>query len=180
MPRLLAGAPAPTTLGTHLRAYRFGHVRQLDAVATRVLAALARSTPVLAGVGQVAWIDVDDTIKAMHGYAQQGVAYGCSKVKGLNAQLAVLSTPLAPPVVAGVRLRKGNVASAHGAPRLIADAVATARRAGAGQLVTVRADSTYYQHEVVGAARAAGARFSITARTNPQITEAIASIDPDA
>ena len=103
MPRLLAGAPAPTTLGTHLRAYRFGHVRQLDAVATKVLAALARSTPVLAGVGQVAWIDVDDTIKAMHGYAQQGVAYGYSGVKGLNAQLAVLSSPLAAPVVAGVR-----------------------------------------------------------------------------
>ena len=180
MPRLLAGAPAPTTLGTHLRAYRFGHVRQLDAVATKVLAALARSTPVLAGVGQVAWIDVDDTIKAMHGYAQQGVAYGYSGVKGLNAQLAVLSTPLAAPVVAGVRLRKGNVASAHGAPKLIADAVATARRCGAGELVTVRADSAYYQRPVVAAARAAGARFSITARTNPQVTKAIASIGETA
>jgi len=101
--RLLAGAPAPTTLGTHLRAYRFGHVRQLDAVAARVLAALARSTPVLAGVAQVAWVDLDDTIKQMHGYAQQGVAYGYSGVKGLNAQLAVLSSPLAAPVVAGVR-----------------------------------------------------------------------------
>jgi hypothetical protein len=180
MGRLVPGAPAPTTLGTHLRAYAFGHVRQLDAVAARVLAALAASTPVLAGVGQVAWVDVDDTIKAMHGYAQQGVAYGYSKVKGLNAQLAVLSTPISAPVVAGVRLRKGNVASAHGAPRLIADAVATARRCGAGQLVTVRADSAYYQRSVVAAARAAGARFSITARSNPQITKAIASIDPDA
>jgi hypothetical protein len=180
MGRLVPGAPAPTTLGTHLRAYAFGHVRQLDAVAARVLAALAASTPVLAGVGQVAWVDVDDTIKAMHGYAQQGVAYGYSKVKGLNAQLAVLSTPISAPVVAGVRLRKGNVASAHGAPRLIADAVATARRCGAGQLVTVRADSAYYQRPVVAAARAAGARFSITARSNPQITKAIASIDPDA
>jgi len=64
MGRLLAEAPAPTTLGTHLRAYRFGHVRQLDAVATRVLAALATCTPVLTGIEQVAWIDVDDTIKA--------------------------------------------------------------------------------------------------------------------
>ena len=180
MRRLLAGTPAPTTLGTHLRAYRFGHVRQLDAVATRVLAALARSTPVLAGVGQVAWIDVDDTIKAMHGYAQQGVAYGYSKVKGLNAQLAVLSTPISAPVVAGARLRKGNVASAHGAPKLIADAVATARRCGAAGLVTVRADSAYYQRPVVAAVRAAGARFSITARTNPQITKAITGIDADA
>jgi hypothetical protein len=167
-------------LGTHLRAYAFGHVRQLDAVATRVLAALATSTPVLAGVAQVAWVDVDDTIKAMHGYAQQGVAYGYSKVKGLNAQLAVLSTPLAPPVIAGVRLRKGNVASAHGAPKLIGDTVATARRCGAGQLVTVRADSAYCQRPVVAAARAAGARFSITARMNPQITKAIAGIPDDA
>lgn len=92
---------APTTLGTHLRAYAFGHVRQLDEVAARLLAALAARTPVLAGVEQVAWIDVDDTVKAMHGYAQQGVAYGYSKVKGLNAQLAVLSTPISAPVVAG-------------------------------------------------------------------------------
>ena len=52
MSRLLAGAPAPTRLGTHLRAYTFGHVRQLDAVAARVLAALATCTPVLAGVGR--------------------------------------------------------------------------------------------------------------------------------
>jgi hypothetical protein len=174
--RLLAGAPAPTTLGTHLRAYAFGHVRQLDAVASRLLTSLAWSTPVLAGVDQVAWIDVDDTIKAMHGYAQQGVAYGYSGVKGLNAQLAVLSTPLAAPVIASVRLRKGNVASAHGAPKLIADAVATARRCGAAGMVTVRADSAYYQRPVVAAARAAGARFSITARSNPQITQAITAI----
>ena len=137
MRRVLVGAPAPTTLGTNLRAYAFGHVRQLDAVATRALAVLAACTPVLARVDQVARIDVDDTIKPMHGYAQQGVAYGYSKIKGLNAQLAVLSTPLAAPVIAGVRLRKGNVASAHGAPKLIADAVATARRCGAAGLVTV-------------------------------------------
>ena len=180
MGRLLAGAPAPTTLGTHLRAYRFGHVRQLDAVAARVLAALARSTSVLAGVAQVAWVDLDDTIKAMHGYHQQGVAYGYSKVKGLNAQLAVLSSPLAAPVVAGVRLRKGNVASAHGAGKLIGDAVATACRCGALGVITVRADSAYYQRPVVAAVRAAGARFSITARMNPQITKAITEIGADA
>lgn len=132
---------APTTLGTHLRVYAFGHVRQLDAVAARLLAALAGRAPVLAGVGQVAWIDVDDAIKAMHGCQQQAAAYGYSKVKGLNARLAVLSTPVAAPVLAGVRSRKGNVASAHGAIRLLADAVATARRCGAGELVTVRADA---------------------------------------
>src|SRR5665647_3272487 len=171
-------ATCPTPASTEVLPARAASSR--DAVASRLLAALAGRTSVLAGVGQVAWIDVDDTIKAMHGYAQQGVAYGYSKVKGLNAQLAVLSTPLAAPVVAGVRLRKGNVASAHGAPKLIADAVATARRCGAGELVTVRADSAYYQRPVVAAARAAGARFSITARMNPQITKAIAGIDDQA
>ncbi len=62
-----AGAPAPTTLGTHLRSYAFGHVRELDAVAARLLANLAAMTPVLAGVAQVAWIDVDDTVMVMHG-----------------------------------------------------------------------------------------------------------------
>jgi hypothetical protein len=158
MDRLLPVAPAPTTLGTHLRAYAFGHVRQVDAVASRLLANLASMTSVLAGVEQVAWIDVDDTIKAMHGYAQQGVAYGYSGVKGLNAQLAVLSTPLAAPVIAGVRLRKGNVACAHGAPRLIADAVATARRAGAAGLAkattaTIRRRLIHIAARVVTTAR---------------------------
>ena len=61
------GTPAPTTLGTHPRAYAFGDVRQLDAVTSPLLANLAPMTPVPAGVEQVAWIDVDDTIKAMHG-----------------------------------------------------------------------------------------------------------------
>jgi len=83
-------------------------------------------------------------IRATHRYAKQGAAYGYSRVKGLNAQLATLSTPVAAPVSAATRLRRGNVASAHGAAKLIGDALATAKRAHVTGAVTVRADSAYY------------------------------------
>jgi hypothetical protein len=182
MSRLFTGGRAATTLGTHLRAYRFGHVRQLDAVAARLLVGLAGRSPILAGAGQVAFIDVDDTIRQTYGYAKQGVAYGYSGVKGLNAQLAAISTPLSAPVIAAARLRRGNVASAHGVGRLISDAVATLRRAVATNppMVVVRADSAYFGHEMVAAAQAAGARFSVTARLNPAVTRAIATIGEQA
>lgn len=181
MGRLFTGSRAPTTLGTHLRAYTFGHVRQLDAVASRVLVNLAGIVPgLLAGADQVVYLDVDDTIRATHGYAKEGVGYGYTGVKGLNVQVATLSTPTAAPVLAATRLRKGNSSSAHGAPRLIADAVATARRAGATGTLTVRADSAYYNHDVVAAARRAGARFSLTARMDPAVVAAISRIPEDA
>lgn len=177
MGRLFSGVRAPTTLGTHLRAYTFGHVRQLDAVASRLLAGLAGRVPgLVAGAGQVAYLDVDDTIRETHGYAKQGTGYGYSGVRGLNAQLATLSTPTAAPVILGTRLRRGAAASAHGAPRLIAEAVATAKKAGATATITVRADSAYYNHGVVAAARAGGAHFSLTARMDPAVTAAISRI----
>ena len=99
-PRLLCGVRAPSTLGTFLRGFTFGHVRQLDAVAARLLARLAAASPLLPGAAAGAWVflDVDDTVKPMHGYAQQGVGYGYTKVKGLNAQLATASTPGSRPV----------------------------------------------------------------------------------
>src|SRR5450830_1398855 len=141
MGRLFTGVRAPTTLGTHLRAYTFGHVRQLDAVAARFLAGLATRSPLLAGAGQVAYPDIDDTIRETHGYQKQGVGYGYSKVKGLNAVIATICTPVAAPVIAATRLRRGDVNSAEGAPRLVADALATVKNAGVTGLVTVRADS---------------------------------------
>ena len=82
MPKIFAGCRAPTTLGTHLRGYQFGHVRQLDAVASRLLVNLAQVTPLLGGADQVAYLDIDDTIRATHGYAKQGVGYGYTGVKG--------------------------------------------------------------------------------------------------
>jgi hypothetical protein len=180
MGRLFSEVRAPTTLGTCLRGFRFGHVRQLDAIASRLLVALAGAVPLLAGAGTVAYLDLDDTMRETHGYAKQGAGYGYSKVKGLNALLATVSTPCSAPVIAATRLRKGSVHSFRGAPRLITDALVTARKAGATGTVTMRADSAYYNRHVVAAARRGGAHFSITARMDPAVRRAIASIGEDA
>jgi hypothetical protein len=137
------------------------------------------------GADRVAYVDIDDTVKATYGYAKQDAGYGYSGVKGLNALLATVSSPLAAPVIVATRLRQGSTNSARGAPRLVADALAAATAAGAGGphgdgLVVPRADSAFYGHDVVAAARRAGAHFSITARSSPAVSTAIASIRADA
>jgi hypothetical protein len=184
MPRLFAGVRAPSTLGTYLRAFTGGQIAQLDAVASRFLAGLTARVPGLnAGADDsdgLAFIDVDDTIREVHGYAKQGAAYGYSKVKGLNAQLAVLSTPITAPLIAAAKLRRGNTASHAGGGRLLAQALTTARRAGVASRVLVRADSAYYTHDFVAAALRARAWFSVTARKNKQVTAAITQIPEDA
>src|SRR3954467_8804775 len=48
MGRVFTTASAPSTLGSFLRAFTFGHVRQLDAVASRFLTGLATQTPLTA------------------------------------------------------------------------------------------------------------------------------------
>src|SRR5659263_593926 len=98
-------------------------------------------------------------VKATYGYQKQGAGYGYSKVKGLNALLGIVSTPIPAPVIAATRLRRGATNCAKGAARLVADALVTARKAGARGQVTVRADSAYYNHDVIAAARTGGARF---------------------
>ena len=81
------GSGPPSTLGTFLRTFTFGHVRQLDAVASRFLIALAKNAPLLPGVDQGVYVDIDDTIKATHGYAKQGAGYGYC------ADLRLMPTP---------------------------------------------------------------------------------------
>ena len=181
MLRLFGGVRAPSTLGTFLRSFTFGHVRQLDAVAAGLLVELARRTPLIAAAAdQVAFVDVDDTIRGTYGYDKQGAAYGYSKVKGLNALIATISSPDTAPVIAATRLRRGSVKSANGSAKLVADALATTRRAGAAGLVVLRADSAYYGHAVIAAARRGGARFSVTARMDPAVRKAIAAIPETA
>ncbi len=181
MGKVFTGVRAPSTVGTFLRAFSFGHVRQLDAVAARTLRRLATVSPrLLTGTELMAFVDIDDTIREVHGYQKQGAAYGYSGVKGLNAQLAVLSSPICAPVIAAARLRKGNAVSGHGANRLIGDAVATARAAGATGHLMVRADSGYYRRDVVAAAVAGKAWFSVTVRMNPAVTRAIEAIPEQA
>ncbi len=72
MARLTSGVRAPSTLGTFLRSFTFGHVRQLDAVAARLLPALAGQAPLLPGAHELAYIDVDDTLRRTYGYADRG------------------------------------------------------------------------------------------------------------
>src|SRR6478735_2643011 len=96
MGRLFTKVYAPSTLGSFLRAFTFGHVRQLDAVASRVLTALGSRTPLLSAPAKepdrLILVDVDDTVIEVHGYAKPGASFGYTRVRGLNALLATVST----------------------------------------------------------------------------------------
>lgn len=184
MGRVFASAYAPSTLGSFLRTFTFGHVRQLDAVAGRFLAALAVRAPIVpapAGLpaGPVL-IDVDDTIVEVHGYAKQGAGFGYSKVRGLNALLATVSSPAAAPVIVAQRLRKGSCGSPRGAKRLVADAAAQVRRLWPGRQPLLRADSAFFGRGPVGAAIRGGCQVSVTVRQDATVKAAIAHIDETA
>ena len=180
MGRLFTGVRAPSTLGTFLRTFTFGHVRQLDAVASRLLINLCRRAPLLAGGATLAYVDVDDTVKATFGYAKQGAGRGYTGVKGLNVLLAVISTPTSRPVIANTRLRKGSTNSAKGAHRFVAAALITAKAAGATGSLVLRADSAFYSSEVIAAVGRGKACFSITARLLAPVRKAIEAIAEDA
>jgi hypothetical protein len=193
MSKVFSSAYAPSTLGSFLRAFTFGHVRQLDAVAARFLLALAARTRLLTGsdmqegigtapaAGEYALLDVDDTIIEVHGHQKQGAGFGYSKVRGLNAFLATLTTAGHAPVIVAQRLRKGSCGSPRGAARLLGDAVKQARRLlGKDQRVLVRMDSAFFGGPAVRAALAGGADVSVTVRLTATIKTAIASIDDGA
>lgn len=174
---------APSTLGSFLREFRFGHVRQLDAVATGLLGGLGEHTPVLAGIEGPLLVDIDDSIIEVHGHAKQGSGYGYTGVRGLNALITTVTTTKAAPVIVGQRLRKGACGSPRGAARMIADTLATLRRlrpTEATAAVLVRADSAFYGHRTVGAVLRGGAQVSVTVRLDPKVKAAIAAIGEDA
>ena len=183
LPKLFTGAYAPSTLGSFLREFTFGHVRQLDAVASRWLHNVAAQTPLLGGIDEVALVDIDDTIKEVHGYQKQGSGYGYSGIRGLNALIGTVTTGEAAPVIVGSRLRKGACGSPRGAGKFVADILATVTRLRAHDAtgkVLLRADSAFYSHTVVAAATRAGADVSITARMDPNVKRAIQAIDATA
>jgi hypothetical protein len=141
----------------------------------------------LAGKDVLAFIDIDSQQKRVYGHKKQGAAFGHTKiqgksllVRGLNALAATISTPLAAPVIAATRLRGGNAASSRGAASFAAEAVATARATGCTGTLLVRADSAFYSAAFTGAARRAGAFFSVTVQMNPHARAAIAAIGEDA
>jgi hypothetical protein len=183
MPEVFGGVRAPSTLGSFLRGFDHGNVRQLQAVHRRVLARLARDTPLLPDAATLALLDVDSIQRRVFGATKQGAEFGHAKiasksllVRGLNVLAATISTPTAAPVITAARLRGGNAGSARGAASLLAEAIGTARDAGCTGLVVVRADSAYYAGAFVSACRRAGARFSITCRQDPAVKAAIGRI----
>ena len=181
--RVFASCYAPSTLGSFLRSFTFGHVRQLDAVASRVLVNLAHEAPVVPTPtdGGLVFVDVDDTIIEVHGHQKQGAGFGYSGVRGINALLATVSTETSAPVIIGQRLRKGAAGSPRGAARIIADALKTVSRLpGQKSPVLLRADSAYYGFQTVNVALRAGADVSITARQDPAIKRAISTIPEEA
>ena len=184
MPRLFDDIRAPSTYGTYLRTFTHGHVQQLDAAGSRLLAGLTSRVPGLIRGGSdpdgIAYLDLDDTIREVHGYAKQAAAYGYSKVFGLNAMVAVVSTPLTAPVIVASSLRKGNTASGKGSARMLTRAAAAARQAGVSGRLMGRADSAFYRHDLVTAMIKAKMWFSVTARKNTAVKTAITRIPEQA
>jgi hypothetical protein len=125
--------------------------------------------------------------KRVYGHAKQGAKFGHTKiqgksvlVRGLNALAAVISTPIAAPVIAATRLRGGNAASARGAASMAVRAIGAARDCGCTGTIIVRMDSAYYNAAVIGAIGSQGARFSVTVPMNSSVRAAIAAIGEGA
>ena len=182
MKKVFAGCYAPSTLGSFLRAFTFGHVRQLDAVASRFLINLARTASLFGTPDgeDFVFVDVDDTIVEVHGYQKQGSGYGYSGIRGLNALLATASREDTAPVIIGQRLRKGAANSARGAKKFVTEALGTLKRTETPGPVLCRFDSAYYGYPAVSAALAGGAEVSVTVRINAAVKRAITAIDADA
>jgi hypothetical protein len=166
---------APSTLGTFLRSFRWGHVRQLDRV-TREL--LARAWAAGAGPGSVPLtIDLDSTICETYGLAKEGALHhGYTGVRGYHPLLAVAAGT---GEVLMARLREGRAHTARGAAHFLRETIGRARGAGASGSLTMRADSGFYGHAVVAVCRKLRVRFSITVRQHRSMRRLIEAI-PEA
>jgi Transposase DDE domain group 1 len=188
MKKLFGGVYACATLGILLREFTHGHVRQLGAVLRRFLVALAGRTPLLSGITERAYIDIDSLLRPVYGKAKQGASFGHTKLAGKNilrrglSPLAVtISTDTTAPVLAGVRLRAGRAGSSRGAASMVTEAINTAIEAGAqAGNILVRGDSAFCGGKIIAAVVNAGARFSFAIARNPAVDAAIASIPDDA
>ncbi len=186
MKKVFSAVYAPSTLGIHLREFTHGHVRQLDAVLTRHLLALVRRTDLLKGIEAQARVDVDSLLRPVYGHQKQGASFGHTKIanrqvlrKGLSPLAVTISTPAAAPVLAAVRLRAGKAGSGRGAARIVVEAINTAKKAGASNIL-VRGDSAYGNSDVINAVIKTGARFSFVLTKNQSVSQAIAAIPDDA
>jgi hypothetical protein len=166
---------APSTVGTWLRSFSFGHVRQLDRVLDRLLQ-LAWSAG--AGPGdELLTIDIDSTICEVHGYDKQGATYGYTRVRGYHPLLA---TRAGTGEVLHVRLRTGSANTQRGIIRFVEELIARVRRAGARGPIVLRADSGFWSNRLFALCRRLGVNFSVTVTRQKPIVEAIEAIAEDA
>jgi hypothetical protein len=164
---------APSTLGTFLRSFTFGHVRQFDRV---IAETIRRAWSLGAGPGSAPMtIDLDSTICEVYGKAKHGAAYGYTRVLGYHPLLA---TWAATGEVLHARLRKGS--SQRGHTRFVEDLIARVRRAGAGGPLVVRADSGFWSYALIDTLRRLGVAWSITVSISPRIRACIEAIDESA
>ena len=162
---------APSTLGTFLRSFTFGHVRQLDRV---IAEALKRVWNLGAGPGDGRLVvDLDSTITEVFGYQKQGAAYGYTKQLGYHPLVASRADT---GEILHARLRKGS--SQKGANRFVAELIARIRRAGATGEILVRADSGFWSRRLIDTLQRLKTTYSITVNLNPSIRSRINQI-PD-
>jgi hypothetical protein len=188
MKQLFGGVYAAATSGILLREFTHGHALQLSAVLHRHLVALAQRTPLLDGIDERCFIDIDSLLRPVYGKAKQGASFGHTKIagktvlrRGLSPLAVTICTQTAAPVVAGVRLRAGRAGSSRGAAGMVTEAINTAKAAGATEAnILVRGDSAFCSGKVVAAVVKAGAAFSFAIARNSSVDAAINSIDPDS
>ena len=165
---------APSTCGTFLRSFTFGHVRQLDAWSEFALTAAWAAG---AGPGAAPMIiDIDSTICETHGHAKQGATFGYTKKRGYHPLVATRADT---GEVLHIRFRKGSANTGRGAQRFVREVIGRARRAGATGPLRLRADSGFWSKKVVAACRDHDVSYSITVRQVRPVKAAIAAIAGD-
>jgi hypothetical protein len=174
--RLLGGwLPAPSTLGTFLRAFTFGHVRQLDALLGQ---ALERAWRAGAGPGDGRLVvDVDSFVGEVCGRLKQGAAYGYTKLLGYHP---ILATRADTREVLHIRMRKGSANTQKGMLRFCQELNARIQRAGASGVKLLRADSGFWNTKVFEYLERAGWQYSIGVRNIKKVRAAVDAIDQDA
>jgi hypothetical protein len=166
---------APSTLGTFLRSFSFGHVRQLD----RVLAeSIRRAWAAGAGPGRERLvIDIDSFVGEVYGCDKQGAGVGYTGARGYHP---ILATRSGTGEVLHVRLRKGPAGSGRGALRFVQELVARVRRGGAEGEIVVRADSAFWNKKVLAYLAEKGCRYSVAVTMHRVVAERIALIAEEA
>jgi hypothetical protein len=174
--RLLGGwVAAPSTLGTFLRAFTFGHVRQLDRLLGQ---ALTRAWRAGAGPGDGRLvIDVDSFVGEVCGRLKQGAAYGYTKLFGYHP---ILATRADTREALHIRLRKGSANTQKGMLRFTDELIARVTRAGATGVKLLRADSGFWNTKVFERLERAGWQYSIGVRMIKTVRAAVEAIPEDA